>query len=191
MLRKSVIFSTLLTSLLALHSTLTVGQSFTPHIEGFQYEDRLSPKGNEWESPQLLSLNKELPHASFFSFSNVENARKVLPEHSNFWRSLNGSWKFHWVKTPEERPKEFYDPKYDVNTWESVPVPMSWNIYGIQKDGSLKYGVPIYSNQRVIFQHQVKVDDWRGGVMRTPPQDWTTYVYRNEVGSYRRNFTVK
>ncbi|ULT27706.1 hypothetical protein KUH03_14085 [Sphingobacterium sp. E70] len=26
--------------------------------------------------------------------------------------------------------------------------------------------------------------------MRTPPQDWTTYIYRNEVGSYRRNFTV-
>ncbi|WP_206531862.1 glycoside hydrolase family 2 TIM barrel-domain containing protein [Sphingobacterium sp. DR205] len=190
MLRKSVIFPTLLASLLSLHSTSTTGQSFTAPIAGFQYEDILSPKGNEWESPQLLSLNKELPHASFFSFSNVETARKVLPEHSNFWRSLNSSWKFHWVKTPEERPKDFYDPNYDVNAWESVPVPMSWNIFGIQKDGSLKYGVPIYTNQRVIFQHQVKVDDWRGGVMRTPPQDWTTYVYRNEVGSYRRNFTV-
>ncbi|RKO70367.1 DUF4981 domain-containing protein [Sphingobacterium puteale] len=190
MLRKSVIFPTLLASLLSLHSTSTTGQSVTAPIAGFQYENIVAPKGNEWESPQLLSLNKELPRASFFSFSNVETARKVLPEHSNFWRSLNGSWKFHWVKTPEERPKEFYDPQYDVNAWESVPVPMSWNIFGIQKDGSLKYGVPIYTNQRVIFQHQVKVDDWRGGVMRTPPQDWTTYVYRNEVGSYRRNFTV-
>ncbi|CAM3802330.1 sugar-binding domain-containing protein [Sphingobacterium prati] len=190
MLRKSVIFSTLLASLLTLHSTSTRAQSFTAPIAGFQYENMLSPKGNEWESPQLLSLNKELPHASFFSFSNVETARKVLPEYSNFWRSLNGSWKFHWVKAPDERPKDFYDPNYDVNAWESVPVPMSWNIFGIQKDGSLKYGVPIYTNQRVIFQHQVKVDDWRGGVMRTPPQDWTTYVYRNEVGSYRRNFTV-
>ncbi|WP_433902257.1 glycoside hydrolase family 2 TIM barrel-domain containing protein [Sphingobacterium puteale] len=190
MLRKSVIFSTLLASLLSLHSASIIGQTSTAPIAGFQYGDMLSPKGNEWESPQLLSLNKELPRASFFSFSNVETARKVLPEHSNFWRSLNGSWKFHWVKTPEERPKEFYDPQYDVNAWESVPVPMSWNIYGIQKDGSLKYGVPIYTNQRVIFQHQVKVDDWRGGVMRTPPQDWTTYIYRNEVGSYRRNFTV-
>ncbi|WP_343563248.1 glycoside hydrolase family 2 TIM barrel-domain containing protein [Sphingobacterium sp.] len=190
MLRKSVIFSTLLASLLSLHSTSIIGQTSTAPIAGFQYGDMLSPKGNEWESPQLLSLNKELPHASFFSFSNVETARKVLPEHSNFWRSLNGSWKFHWVKTPEERPKEFYEPNYDVTTWETVPVPMSWNIFGIQKDGSLKYGVPIYTNQRVIFQHQVKVDDWRGGVMRTPPQDWTTYVYRNEVGSYRRNFTV-
>ncbi|HMR20427.1 MAG TPA: glycoside hydrolase family 2 TIM barrel-domain containing protein, partial [Sphingobacterium sp.] len=56
--------------------------------------------------------------------------------------------------------------------------------------GSLKYGVPIYVNQQVIFQHQVKPDDWRGGVMRTPRTDWTTYIYRNEVGSYRRDFSV-
>lgn len=26
--------------------------------------------------------------------------------------------------------------------------------------------------------------------MRTPPHDWTTYKHRNEVGSYRRSFTV-
>jgi Beta-galactosidase/beta-glucuronidase len=62
--------------------------------------------------------------------------------------------------------------------------------YGIQRDGSLKYGVPIYVNQPVIFMHKVAVDDWRGGVMRTPPSHWTTYQHRNEVGSYRRNFTV-
>ncbi|WP_286590684.1 glycoside hydrolase family 2 TIM barrel-domain containing protein [Sphingobacterium sp. N143] len=190
MLRKSFIFSTILASFLSLNTTTAVGQSMTSTIDGFLYGDVLSPKGNEWESPQLLSLNKELPHASFFSFQNVESARKVLPEHSKFWTSLNGSWKFHWVKTPEERPKDFFNPKYDVSEWTSVPVPMSWNIYGIQKDGSLKYGVPIYTNQRVIFHHQVQVGDWKGGVMRTPAQDWTTYVYRNEVGSYRRSFTV-
>jgi beta-galactosidase len=69
MLRKNpLFFSTLLASLLTLHSTSTTGQSMTAPIAGFQYGDMLSPKGNEWESPQLLSLNKELPHASFFSF---------------------------------------------------------------------------------------------------------------------------
>ena len=190
MLRKSVIFSTILASLLSLNPSFTIGQTTSSAIDGFQYGASPSPKGNEWESPQLLSLNKELPHASFYSFKNVQSARKVLPEHSNYWISLNGSWKFNWVKTPEERPKDFYHPTYNVGSWESVPVPMSWNIYGIQKDGSLKYGVPIYTNQRVIFHHQVEVGDWKGGVMRTPAQDWTTYVYRNEVGSYRRNFTV-
>ncbi|MFD1769510.1 glycoside hydrolase family 2 TIM barrel-domain containing protein [Sphingobacterium suaedae] len=160
------------------------------HIAGFVYGDHQAPTGKEWESPTELSLNKELPHAYHFSFNTVEEARKVLPEHSSNWLTLNGTWKFHWVKSPEERPKNFFDPKVDVSAWDDVPVPMSWNILGIQKDGSLKYGVPIYVNQPVIFQHQVKVDDWRGGVMRTPPQHWTTYQYRNEVGSYRRMFSV-
>lgn len=40
------------------------------------------------------------------------------------------------------------------------------------------------------FQHKVAVDDWRGGVMRTPPSNWTTFKARNEVGSYRREFTI-
>ena len=34
------------------------------------------------------------------------------------------------------------------------------------------------------------LEDWKGGVMREPNKDWTTYKYRNEVGSYRRTFTV-
>ena len=38
--------------------------------------------------------------------------------------------------------------------------------------------------------HSVKADDWRGGVMRTPPTNWTTYKYRNEVGSFRREFEI-
>lgn len=162
----------------------------TQQIGGYAYGNASAATGKEWESPEQLSLNKELPHAYHFSFANREQARKVLPENSDYWQSLNGTWKFHWVKTPEERPKDFYKTDFNVTAWEDVPVPMSWNIYGIQKDGSLKYGVPIYVNQPVIFQHQVKVDDWRGGVMRTPPQHWTTYTYRNEVGSYKRNFHV-
>lgn len=162
----------------------------TTHLDGFAFGVQSAPTGSEWESPEALSLNKELPHAYHFSFNTVSTARQVLPTYSENWKSLNGSWKFNWVKTPEERPKDFYQSSFDVSSWDDVPVPMSWNILGIQKDGSLKYGVPIYVNQPVIFQHQVKVDDWRGGVMRTPPQHWTTYNYRNEVGSYRRSFTV-
>ena len=67
---------------------------------------------------------------------------------------------------------------------------MNWNVVGIQKDGTQKYGTPIYTNQRVIFQHQVAVGDWKGGVMREPRKDWPTFKHRNEVGSYRRTFTV-
>lgn len=159
-------------------------------LEGFHYGTEKAPTGKEWESPENLALNKEQPRAYFFSFQDVASARKVLPENSTYWQSLNGDWKFNWAPDPSSRPADFYQTNYDVSAWDVIPVPSSWNIYGVQKDGSLKYGVPIYVNQPVIFKHSVKVDDWRGGVMRTPPTNWTTYKHRNEVGSYRRDFEV-
>ncbi len=161
-----------------------------PLLKGFYYSQATNPTGDEWQAPENLALNKEQPRAWFFSFQDVESARKVLPENSKFWQSLNGAWKFNWAPDPDSRPKDFYKNEFDVSSWDHIPVPSNWNIYGIQKDGSLKYGVPIYVNQPVIFQHSVKVDDWRGGVMRTPPTAWTTYKHRNEVGSYRREFEI-
>lgn len=162
----------------------------TDTLKGYRYASEQTPAGNEWESPENLALNKEQPRAYFFSFQDTESARKVLPENSIYWQSLNGDWKFNWVPTPEERPKEFYQTTFDASGWDNITVPSSWNIAGLQKDGTQKYGTPIYVNQPVIFQHKVAVDDWRGGVMRTPPEHWTTFKHRNEVGSYRREFTV-
>ena len=160
------------------------------HLDGFYYQSQGKPTGWEWQSPDSLAYNKEQPHAWFFSFRNVEEARKVLPENSSYWQSLDGQWKFHWASRPEERPKDFYLTDYDVSKWDDIQVPLSWNMAGLQDDGHNKYGDPLYSNQRVIFQHAYRVNDWKGGVMRTPKTNWMTYRNRNEVGSYRRTFTI-
>ena len=159
-------------------------------LGGFAYGDKDAPTGKEWESVEELALNKEYPRAYFFSFDNEAQAAPLRPEQAPYWLSLNGQWRFHWCKTPDERPKDFYKTNYDASGWDMTPVPSNWNVQGIQKDGKLKYGLPIYVNQPVIFYHERKVDDWRQGVMRTPPQTWTTYEYRNEVGSYIRYFEV-
>ena len=159
-------------------------------LKGYRYATVKNPDGNEWESPERIALNKEQPRAAFCSFADKETARKVLPENSDYYVSLNGKWKFNWVPEPGKRPKNFYMADYDVTGWDDIPVPSNWNIYGIGKDGTQKYGTPVYVNQPVIFQHEVAVDDWRGGVMRTPPANWTTYKCRNEVGSYRREFFI-
>lgn len=172
-------------------SFFVFGYSYSQTIlKGFEYGNVKAPDGKEWESPERLALNKEQPKAYYFSFENVEQARKVLPENSTYWKSLNGKWKFNFAPEPSKRPKEFYKTNYDVSNWDEIAVPSNWNIAGLQKNGKQKYGVPIYVNQPVIFYHEVKVDDWRKGVMRTPPANWTTYKFRNEVGSYKRNFTV-
>ena len=99
-------------------------------------------------------------------------------------------WSFHWVPEPGKRPENFYRTDYDVSGWDMIEVPSSWNVAGIQKNGDHKYGIPMYVNIGSIFYTKVEKDDWRKGVMRVPPKEYTTYTYRNEVGSYVRTFTV-
>lgn len=159
-------------------------------LDGYDYGRQDAPKGDEWENPELLSLNKLQPHAYFFDFANNEEALNVLPSYSSYWVSLDGQWKFNWAPDPASRPVDFYQNTYDVSSWNDLTVPSCWNVQGIQTDGSLKYGVPIYCNQPVIFKHTVAVGDWKGGVMREPDPTWTTFKHRNEVGSYRRSFEV-
>jgi beta-galactosidase len=135
-----------------------------------------APSGHEWESEQRLGLNKEKPHATFSSYADVESAKKILPEFSQYRVSLDGAWKFHWVKRPEERPVDFFKPGFDVSGWKEITVPSSWQMQG--------YDVPVYSNQAYLFRR-----DWPR-VMGEPPRRFTTFVNRNPVGSYRRDFEI-
>ena len=181
------LFLTLATSCLPL---FVAAQS--AFLEGFAYIDNPeSPSGREWQSPEALALNKEQPRAWGFHFPDEQTALGVLPERGAYWLCLDGMWKFHWCRRPEDRPSKFYELDFDVSDWDDISVPGCWNVQGVQQDGTLRYGLPIYVNQKVIFEHQVVVDDWRGGVMREPRnKQWTTMEYRNEVGSYRRIFTL-
>ena len=182
-----MIIRTLLTAAGCLLATTLSAQS---RLAGYEYGLATAPTGQEWQQPELMGFNKLQPHACFTSFATEGEAKGVLPEKSSYWMSLDGKWKFHFAKNPDARPKDFFQLGYPDQGWDEVDVPMSWNIYGLQKDGSQKYGTPIYVNQWVIFKYDCAVGDWRKGVMREPPKDYTTYEYRNEVGSYRRSFTL-
>ncbi len=176
---------------ICLATTMMAGVETEGSLKGFFYDPApTAPTGNEWQRPDYLSLNKEEPHALLFSYANMQEALRVLPHGSTYYQSLDGTWKFRWVPEPSLRDSSFQKPGYDDSAWDNIQVPGCWNVQGLQKDGTMKYGVPIYVNQPVIFYHQVAVDDWRKGVMRTPPTNWTTYKYRNEVGSYRRSFKI-
>lgn len=160
-------------------------------LEGFLYQNADAPTGMEWQSPEQLSLNKQQPTAYMFHFADEESALAVLPQNSSYYQTLDGTWKFRWVPSPEKRDSSFQKADFDASGWDDIQVPGCWNVQGLQKDGTMKYGVPLYVNQPVMFEHKVAVGDWKKGVMREPrDQRFTTYKYRNEVGSYRRTFTV-
>jgi len=130
----------------------------------------------EIENEQILGINKEPAHATLMPYASLQEALAAKRHASSFCRSLNGLWKFNWVQRPEQRPVDFYKPEYDVSAWKEIPVPSCWQLLG--------YGTPYYRNNGYIFQK-----DWPR-VMTEPPKEFTSYIERNPVGSYRREFEV-
>ncbi len=129
-----------------------------------------------WENEQIVGINKEKPHATMISYSTVKEAIKDDMTASKWYKSLNGKWDFNWVKTPDERPKDFYKINYSTKDWDKIAVPANWQLEG--------YGVPIYVNTRYPFHKNPPY------VMGEPDEKYTAHKYRNPVGSYRRTFTV-
>ncbi len=145
-----------------------------------------APTGLEWEQEQNLSYNKEPARAWAWSFESVDAAKRILPQFSTRWMSLDSetAWKFKWSKDPASRPVGFQRPDYDVSAWETIVVPCSWQTMGAKPGNAGGWGTIIYSNQRYCFQRE-----WPT-VMKTPPAGYTNAEARNPVGSYRRTFTL-
>lgn len=131
-----------------------------------------------WENEQVFRINKEEPRTTKMPFPTVEGARQHARLQSPYCQMLNGAWKFHHVGHPDNRPKDFYQPEFDVSSWDEIKVPSNWQIEG--------YGTLNYSNATYPF----KKDPPR--VMGTPPGNFLTFPEenRNQVGSYRREFTI-
>ncbi|MCP4725952.1 MAG: DUF4981 domain-containing protein, partial [bacterium] len=103
-------------------------------------------------------------------FSDPEAALSADNVSSVYSMSMNGSWKFNWVKKPADRPLDFYKTDYDVSGWDEISVPGNWQMSG--------YGIPIYSNVRYPFPADpphIPHDNNPVGSYRTEfdvPQDW-------------------
>ena len=138
-----------------------------------QSQDAAPP---DWENPHVYGVNKEPARATFTPFPDETTA--LRKDHDSPWvQSLNGVWKFHWVKQPDLRPVDFYKPDFDVSSWKDIPVPSNWEMEG--------YGTPIYTNITYPFKRDAP------RVTGTPDDhSWTAFDQRDPVGSYRRDFEV-
>ena len=130
----------------------------------------------DWENEQMIGRNKEDGHAILLSFPTPEAATQGTRETCPNIQMLNGDWKFHWVKTPEKRPMDFYKTSFSDAAWKTIPVPSNVEMHG--------YGTPIYVNTRYPFRANPPF------VMKAPPKNYTTFKERNPVSSYRHTFTV-
>ena len=121
----------------------------------------------DWENQHILQINREPSRATFIPYRQTPG---------DCTQSLDGQWRFHWTKTPDEQPTGFQQPDFDDSQWALFPVPGDWEMHG--------YGTPIYSSSGYTF----KIDPPR--VMGEPKKTYTAYEERNPTGVYRRTFEV-
>ncbi len=122
------------------------------------------------ENPAVTGHNRLPPSATMTRFPDRESAAGspgTTGRATSPWvRSLNGSWRFHWVRDRADRPKEFWQNDFNDTAWDQIEVPSNWEIIG--------YGVPIYTNIPYPFDPDPPL----------VPVEWSP------VGSYRRSFEV-
>ena len=122
---------------------------------------------HDWENHHVLQINREPARAYFMPYAKKKGDSQL---------SLNGTWRFHWSKTPEGRIADFFKPGFDCSSWDHITVPANWEVSG--------YGTPIYISAGYPF----KIDP--PFVTREPKKDWTTYEERNPTGQYLRTFQL-
>ena len=125
---------------------------------------------NEWKDPVVNEVNRSPMHTSYFAYQNEHSALKGCKEASQNFMSLNGIWKFLWVKDADKRPMNFYKISYDDKSWDNMQVPGLWALNG--------YGDPVYVNYGY---------PWRNQFAGEPP---AIPVADNQVGSYRKEIII-
>jgi len=125
----------------------------------------------EWQDPAVFSINTERAHANYFPYQDETSAFQ-FDKKSPFVRSLNGTWKFKWASNPSKAPTNFFDPAQQTTTWDDLPVPSNWQVFGARE--GRKYDRPIFTN----IKHPFKAN---------PPK---IQADTNAVGLYRTTFTI-
>ena len=125
---------------------------------------------NEWQDANVNAINRAPMHTHYFAFETEEAAMKGCRLASDNYLTLNGTWKFNWVKDADQRPTDFYRMNFNDRGWDDMQVPGIWEING--------YGDPIYVN--VGFP-------WRSQYKNNPPYVPTV---NNHVGTYRKEIEI-
>ena len=124
----------------------------------------------EWHDAGVNAVNRAPMHTDYFAYETPEQAARGERESSDYYMSLNGMWKFNWVRHADARPTDFWKPDYNDRAWGTMPVPGVWELNG--------HGDPLYVNVGYPWREQ-----WKNNPPEVPTEE-------NHVGSYRRTITV-
>ena len=146
----------------------------------------------EWKNPQVNQMNREARRAQFFAFENGDKALANDKTKSSRYLSMEGKWRFNFVKDHNLAPKDFFSLKYDDSKWVDFPVPGLFEINGygdrIYKNIGYAWGTTFDTNPPFIGE----TNNYTGSYRRTfmLPDDWKGQQVYFHVGSATSNLKV-
>ena len=123
-----------------------------------------------WLDPNVNSENEKPDVADYFAYENPKLAARGEKSQSSRFMSIEGNWKFNFVRNAYDKPENFFAEGFDDSEWVDFPVPGLFEMNG--------YGDRIYTNVSYPWNNEYPVN---------PP-----YVGErdNYVGSYRQSFVI-
>ena len=147
---------------------------------------------SRWQNVNINQQNREPRRANFFAFENLEKAQSFDKKKSANYLSMEGMWKFNFVKDHNKRPANFFALKYDDSQWKDFPVPGLFELNG--------YGDATYKNigyaWATLFDpnppYISELNNYTGSYRRTfeLPKDWKGKDVYFHVGSATSNLTL-
>ncbi len=119
-----------------------------------------------WRDVHTVAVNKLAPRTAFIIFGTREGALSNDWTRSEWYRSLNGTWKFRYFDAFGDVPADIADPALSAASWSDIRVPGNWELQG--------FGTPIYVNHGFEFQP-------RNPVPPLLPDATPVGVYRREI----------
>jgi beta-galactosidase len=145
-----------------------------------------------WQDPNVNQQNRETRRADFFAFESENLAKQGDKTQSARYLSMEGLWKFNFVKNHQDAPMDFFGLKYDDSQWGDFPVPGLFELNG--------YGDKIYKNMGYAWSttfkndppHIGEINNYTGSYRRTfdLPADWKGQEVFFHVGSATSNLSL-
>ena len=141
--------------------------------------------GKEWDDPKVSHVNRETAHTVSIPMGSEAEAVQNDMSLSPWYQSMDGKWKFMWVRQPSLAKDEYCAKDYNDAAWTDIDVPSSWQVWGLRNNKS--WDKPLYCNVAYPFSFSEQTYS----VMAERPS-WFTYnsSMTNPVGTYRRTFTI-
>ena len=145
-----------------------------------------------WKDPAVNQVNREARRASYFAFEDAGKAKSNDKTKSGRYLSMEGKWRFRFVKDHSDAPKGFWQPQYNDADWVDFPVPGLFELEGygdkIYKNIGYAWGTTFDSNPPYIDE----TNNYTGSYRRwfDLPADWNGQEVYFHVGSATSNLAV-